>query len=90
MKTEKELFIVKSQGKSRWSNSGSDKWVWFKLLEGSDQGISLRIPLYDERISEQVQETLHSLNNKDVIKAKLQRQSAEEPWIPVLIQKQEE
>ena len=82
-RTDSELYIVKSQGSSLWSSSGSDKWCWFRLLEGPDQGMSFSIPLYSSEISDDIQSQLHQLSEDDVVEAQLQRESTDDPWIPI-------
>jgi hypothetical protein len=83
-KTQLELFTVKYPGSPLWSNSGGKKWVWFKVLEGEDQGVKLRVPLYESKdnISTETYETLCSLERGETVKAVLKRQSPEDPWIP--------
>lgn len=87
-RTQEELYLVNSKKSSMWSNSGTDKWCWFRVLEGPDQGISHRIPLYTDRLDKDIRSILHSLSDGDVVKAQLQRQSPEECWIPIMIEKQ--
>jgi hypothetical protein len=91
-----QLYIVKTQGSS-WGNSGSDKWIWFRVAEGEKQGTSIRIPLHEyplssemrEEFSPELQKQLSSLSDGEVVKAKLHRAGPEALWIPKTLEKQE-
>lgn len=92
-----QLYVVKTQGSSRWSNSGSKKWIWFRVAEGEKQGTSIRIPLNEyplqpemkEQFSSELQKQLLSLSEGDVVKATLQRSGSEALWIPKTLETQD-
>lgn len=77
---EEERFLVEEQGSSEWPGSTTETHIWFKVLEGPDQGLKLSIPLYSKEYSETVEEDVHSLSQGDLVCASLRRKNNEEPW----------
>lgn len=79
-RTENEKFLIKYPTKSAWINS-THTHIWFQVLEGKDQGIRVRINLFDKRVSDEIRSRVQSLEQDDVVEAVLQREN--DSWYPL-------
>lgn len=63
VRTKKEKYLVSSVTKRN---------VWLEVLHGDDKGIRVSIPLYSKRQSDDIIDTIHSLQKGDVVSATLE------------------
>lgn len=53
--------------------------VWFEVLHGDDAGRRVSIPLYTDKHTDDITETIQSLTEDDVVTATLESESETEP-----------
>lgn len=78
MIVEDAKFLVKESGNGMYG--GSNPWVWFEVLEGSDQGIRVRIPLFHEEYDEKTSDGVRKLRENDIVKATIYKRENDDTW----------
>lgn len=86
-KTRKEPFMVSEQGSSIWKGRTPKTHHWFEVLQGEDEGIRVRVPLFHEEYDEEMELQLRNLTDGDVVEAVLVRDGSQDTWKPIELEK---
>lgn len=86
VRTREAVFLVLEPDSSSAFSSGRSSYVWFQVVEGEDAGKRVRVPLWDESYTEEVERVLATVSEESYVRGELEREDKSELWKPVSLE----